>query len=127
MQGTSDNDKYTAYMQSAKWRKKAERIKKRDKGQCQICLAQDGLEVHHKTYKNLYHEPLSDLIALCRDCHEAITSSIRSRRYAKRELDPADVVRRMPTYQERISNVAPDFEVQDYRRVTPDYAQRPTG
>lgn len=25
--------------------------------------------VHHKTYQNLGHEPLTDLELLCRDCH----------------------------------------------------------
>lgn len=119
MQGVSEDDRYTAYIRSAKWRKKTEQVKRRDKYQCQTCLAEDRLEVHHKTYENLYHEPLGDLITLCRDCHEAITASIRERRYAKRELDPADVARRMPIYHERTRDVSPDTEVQDYRRSTP--------
>ena len=27
------------------------------------------LQVHHKTYQHVYHEPLEDLIVLCEVCH----------------------------------------------------------
>lgn len=27
-------------------------------------------DVHHKTYDNVGREPLSDLVSLCRECHE---------------------------------------------------------
>lgn len=122
-----NEDKYLAYINSAKWRKKADKIKKRDNYQCQTCLETERLEVHHKTYDNLYHEQPEDLITLCAWCHEAITSSIRARRYAKRELDPADIPENHRTYQEKgARDVSPDFEVSDYRRLTPVNAQRAT-
>lgn len=122
----SDEDKYQAYIRSQKWRQKAERVKKRDNYRCQTCLSQEDLEVHHKTYEHLYEEPMKDLITLCKFCHEAITSSIRERRYAKRELNPADTARVTPIPKDKgESNGASDFEVQDYGRRTPDYAQRP--
>ena len=123
-----DEDRYQAYIASSKWRKKAERVKKRDNYQCQTCLETERLEVHHKTYEHLYHEPLGDLITLCSACHDAITSSIRERRYAKRVMEPADVTRSTPIREkeEGKSNGKSNFEVQDYRRFSPDYAQRAT-
>jgi hypothetical protein len=61
-----------------------------DGHKCQTCL-HDGsewrLEVHHKTYERLgSEEVVGDLITLCSQCHEAITSVIRSRRYAGRPV-----------------------------------------
>lgn len=38
---------------------------------CQLCGASDvGLNVHHNNYERLYAERPSDVIALCRKCHE---------------------------------------------------------
>jgi 5-methylcytosine-specific restriction endonuclease McrA len=38
---------------------------------CQLCNATDQiLDVHHRTYERLGKEKLSDLIVLCRSCHE---------------------------------------------------------
>lgn len=36
---------------------------------CQKCGTTKNLEVHHKTYKNLGHEKLSDLLLLCHEHH----------------------------------------------------------
>lgn len=60
------------YLQSDKWRtKRLERLAI-DGCRCQSCGATGPLEVHHKTYKNLEHEPMSDLVSLCRDCHQDV-------------------------------------------------------
>lgn len=75
---------YTRYINSREWKLKRREVLKRDNHQCQTCLAIDNLEVHHKTYKRLGNENLIDLITLCSSCHDAITSSIRFRRQAKR-------------------------------------------
>lgn len=37
---------------------------------CELCLATDDLQVHHKTYSRLAEERPEDLIVLCRRCHE---------------------------------------------------------
>jgi len=38
---------------------------------CQLCLSEDGLQVHHRSYRfrgaEVFH--LEDLIVLCNDCH----------------------------------------------------------
>ena len=71
--------RYLDYIESPKWRAKRQRVLSRDGHECQVCTAAERLEVHHKTYDNLFHEPLDDLITLCHDCHEAVTISIRER------------------------------------------------
>jgi predicted HNH restriction endonuclease len=32
-------------------------------------LKRRATQVHHKTYKNIFNEPLSDLLAVCASCH----------------------------------------------------------
>ena len=36
---------------------------------CQSCGSDKNLDVHHKTYKRVGHERLSDLKLYCRTCH----------------------------------------------------------
>ncbi len=42
---------------------------KRSHGICEKCGAMEATEIHHKTYKRIYHEYDKDLIALCYVCH----------------------------------------------------------
>ncbi len=44
-------------------------ILERDNYRCTVCNSDKGLQVHHKTYKNIFNEKQSDLITLCRTCH----------------------------------------------------------
>ena len=76
---------YESYMRSEAWRTKRDQVLERDGHTCRTCGATEELEVHHASYHHLGDEPLEDLITLCRVCHEAITCSIRERRYAGRE------------------------------------------
>lgn len=41
-------------------------------GMCQRCGRSTARHVHHLTYNNLGHEPLSDLMPVCGSCHQAI-------------------------------------------------------
>ena len=59
---------YKEYSGSPAWKVKRDAVIQRDGGQC-VCGAQ-ATEVHHKTYNNVGKEPLSDLVALCKECHE---------------------------------------------------------
>ena len=59
---------YENYLESPAWKVKRDAVIQRDGGQC-VCGAQ-ATEVHHKTYNNIGKEPLSDLVALCRECHD---------------------------------------------------------
>lgn len=63
------------YMQSPSWRKIRQKRLEKDKFRCQnihVIGGKQGLEVHHKSYVRLGNERLSDLITLCRRCHNDI-------------------------------------------------------
>lgn len=63
--------RYLAYLQSEAWQKKRSAVILRAHGKCERCGQRPRwLEVHHKTYKRLYRERLSDLLACCPRCHE---------------------------------------------------------
>lgn len=63
---------YYEYMNSPEWKAKREERLKHDKFQCQMCHTAKNLVVHHITYDRLGHEDLSDLITLCKKCHESV-------------------------------------------------------
>ena len=49
-----------------------QKVFRRDGFKCVICGKAKNLNVHHITYENLGAEKVSDLVTLCRDCHEDI-------------------------------------------------------
>lgn len=118
---------YYTYIASDEWAAKRKRAIERDQHQCQTCLNGADLEVHHKTYERLGHEKLSDLITLCRSCHEAITSSIRQRRYNKAQMPQQDIKRLTPTTERNYTNVSANLEVQIVQRIAPAHAQWANG
>jgi 5-methylcytosine-specific restriction endonuclease McrA len=61
---------YDSYLQSEKWDKTRRRVKAFWNNRCAICGTGHNVEVHHRSYRHLGNEPLSDLIALCGECHE---------------------------------------------------------
>lgn len=62
-----------AYLASPRWQILRKQILKRDQYTCQGCgINGVPLEVHHITYINYESEQLSDLVSVCRDCHQAI-------------------------------------------------------
>ena len=60
------------YLNSTEWKIKREKVLVRDNNLCQECKNKPAKVVHHKTYENVYNEPLEDLIALCHECHTEI-------------------------------------------------------
>ena len=62
--------RYLKYLQSEAWAFLREKVLIRDRYTCQDCGSHDRLQAHHLTYKRLYNEALSDLITLCRPCHQ---------------------------------------------------------
>jgi 5-methylcytosine-specific restriction endonuclease McrA len=67
---SSQKDSYQNYLNSAEWRVKSERVKRKAGHRCQVCNSPHNLHAHHRTYENKGNEPDSDLIALCRECHQ---------------------------------------------------------
>ncbi len=64
--------RYEQHLRSDKWREICRLVKRRDRGICQECLESVGEHVHHLTYERMGDELLSDLVLLCRGCHEEI-------------------------------------------------------
>ncbi len=45
---------------------------KRDNYACALCkvsIEDITIDVHHKSYENIFNEKMDDLVALCRQCH----------------------------------------------------------
>jgi len=59
------------YLQSEAWQKLSNTIRVQSDFTCAKC-GNWGVETHHLHYVNFEHEPLSDLVCLCRDCHQSI-------------------------------------------------------
>ena len=87
--------RYHSYIGSSSWRqsraRRAEFVAARRR--CRICNARGPLEAHHRTYRRLGRERASDLTALCRECHAAVTDYLRRRRHVRRRARAADVIR----------------------------------
>ena len=74
--GSLYRDQYQQYLKTSAWADLKHQTKERDNYTCQSCKIRFDspvmpmIEVHHKNYDNVYHELLSDLITLCRECHQ---------------------------------------------------------
>ena len=74
---------YRDYLKSPEWQQLRQKVFQRAlrnagsnnlHGICERCGYQPWkpcLQLHHKTYENIYHEKLDDLILLCPRCHAA--------------------------------------------------------
>ncbi|MHA1213097.1 MAG: HNH endonuclease [Candidatus Heimdallarchaeota archaeon] len=60
---------YKEYIKSDEWKIKRAFALNRTGHRCEKCGSQYKLEVHHKTYDNLYKESPKDLEVLCAKCH----------------------------------------------------------
>lgn len=71
------------YLQSVHWKEKRARKLKQVHGYCERCgrmysIVKIGskdvklafMDVHHRNYKRLFREQMSDLQVLCRSCHK---------------------------------------------------------
>ena len=75
--------RYQRYLATDTWQSKRGKVMKRAGGLCEGCRDKRATEVHHLNYGDPRgEEMLFNLVALCRDCHEAIT---------KRQKDKAAV------------------------------------
>lgn len=65
-----NRDEYIAYLNSQKWKDFRIQALNHYGHQCTLCTNTSRLEVHHRTYKNLFNETLADVIILCHKCHK---------------------------------------------------------
>jgi 5-methylcytosine-specific restriction endonuclease McrA len=89
---------YRRYLSSPSWRFNPVRLRELEAAglQCRLCpnSTETGhvIECHHRTYVRLGREIDGDLIALCRECHNGVTSMLRARRYASSPVEITDYV-----------------------------------
>jgi hypothetical protein len=53
---------------------------RRAQGRCEACGTAPATAVHHTTYTHVFHEPLFELVAICRPCNDRLTALDRQRR-----------------------------------------------
>lgn len=84
-----DKEEYHNYINSPTWKQKRAAALERAQYQCEVCGFSKWsrtLEVHHKTYERFQHELPSDLMVVCKKCHEeqdkirAAKGKVRSQR-----------------------------------------------
>lgn len=61
---------YSMYLKTPHWQEMRLGALRRARNRCELCNNTRWLDVHHKTYERRGHELESDLIVLCRNCHE---------------------------------------------------------
>jgi len=64
-----DKQLYRAYLRTPEWKAIKLEIHSLRNHKCERCDSTYRLEVHHKTYKNLFNESPKDLELLCHNCH----------------------------------------------------------
>jgi 5-methylcytosine-specific restriction endonuclease McrA len=73
---------YTLYLRSPAWQAKRQQVIARAGGRWARCGMVARLDVHHLTYARLTDEPLEDLQALCRPCHDVADAERKARQRA---------------------------------------------
>ena len=69
---TPHSPQYISYLHSAAWSVKRDQVLIRAQHRCEHCERENvPLQVHHRHYRSLGKEKLSDLSALCSECHAA--------------------------------------------------------
>lgn len=62
--------KYLDYLKSSEWRSIRDIAIQHWGSKCVLCCSVDRLQGHHRTYINLYHETVDDIVPLCYKCHK---------------------------------------------------------
>lgn len=78
----TESERYQRYLAGREWSVRKEAVRQRSGGVCERCQYHQMNHVHHLTYARKYNEPLEDLQAICKGCHDFI--------HAKSNTDPAE-------------------------------------
>lgn len=73
------------YLRSEHWRNLKQRVLG-NRPFCQVCGRRDTLDVHHRTYRDLYNVNPQDLVVLCRRHHDLVHLSTSRLRGGMKEL-----------------------------------------
>jgi len=69
---------YQEYLLTPVWNELKKAALARADYRCQVCNSDNSLNIHHRKYPRvLGKEPVSDLVVLCRNCHELFHSKKR--------------------------------------------------
>jgi hypothetical protein len=80
---------YRQYLATEHWQTLKRRFRKSKlvKNRCYCCGADDKpLQIHHKTYRQIGKEKVSDLVELCGDCHQEVHVLSKSRQASQFRL-----------------------------------------
>lgn len=61
---------YHKYLNSAQWKEKRKFALEFYGNRCGLCGSKYDLEIHHRSYKNIFRELMEDLMILCETCHK---------------------------------------------------------
>jgi 5-methylcytosine-specific restriction endonuclease McrA len=64
-------EEYKKYLDSPSWKQTRKKVLRHAGYRCEICGANSGLDVHHKTYEHVGYERQEELQVLCSSCHTA--------------------------------------------------------
>jgi 5-methylcytosine-specific restriction endonuclease McrA len=85
-------DWYTQYLTSDGWKARAFAAKRRAGFECALCEETHHLDVHHRNYRRVGFERPTDLIVLCRRCHQRHHGVLGSIRRAQVEPPPRQLL-----------------------------------
>lgn len=87
-------EEYKRYIKSERWKRKRQQVFAHYGRRCYACRKRARiLHVHHRSYRNLTREPMSDLIPLCQPCHDKITKYHRRNRRRGIEINTAVMIK----------------------------------
>ena len=79
-----DQMTHKKYMRSKMWHRKRQQLLDSKKNTCcEVCGTEDAKQVHHRTYQRLLVEDMSDLVLLCRDCHDKFHKVVPPKKMSK--------------------------------------------
>lgn len=61
---------YVAYLKSPQWARKRRKVRQHYGNRCTVCGSTHNLQVHHRHYRTLFREAMTDLDLLCCGCHQ---------------------------------------------------------
>lgn len=118
--------KYEIYLGSEQFADLRQKVLRRDHNKCRACGSTENLQVHHLSYRNIYHEELDDLVCLCRNCHAAFHAVNELQKFydelhenrAKREAEERQ--RQFENDRERIESL----ELEIMEEIKEEYASQ---
>jgi 5-methylcytosine-specific restriction endonuclease McrA len=63
---------YSEYLKTYHWRTMRRLALEASEQRCILCDSPDDLDVHHRTYDRKAAERMTDVVVLCRSCHERV-------------------------------------------------------